>query len=207
MEQLRRKTRRALAGEIAEAIDSSQFRAGEWLRQIDLEEKFGATRFEVRTALDELVILKKVEHVPNRGYRVTELDAETLRSIRAVRVMLETAAAPAIIARVTASDIARLKELAQEFSAAVKSGTRLEHSRVNGEFHHLIYGLCGNPVQEELIWSLRDRARNAPITVWNSHDSLARSAVDHFEIVAALEKRDADALAAVIRHHILKDFA
>ncbi len=95
----------------------------------------------MRSALDELVILKKVEHVPNRGYRVTELDAETLRSIRSVRVMLETAAGPAIVAQLTAANIARLKELAERFADAVRTGSRMDHSRVKGEFLHLVYGL------------------------------------------------------------------
>ena len=89
------RTRRALANEIVDAIQLGEFRPGEWLRQIDLEEKFKATRFDVRTALDELVVRKAIEHVRNRGYRVTLLDEATSAAIREVRVIIECAAAPA----------------------------------------------------------------------------------------------------------------
>jgi DNA-binding GntR family transcriptional regulator len=199
------KPKRALAGEIAEAIRLGQFRPGEWLRQIDLEEKFDATRFDVRAALDELVVRKAIEHVPNRGYRVVQLDRETLRHIRAVRVMLETATAPTIVAAIDAATLARLHELAGQFAATVKEGTRADQSRVNAEFHHVLYHLSGNPVLEELIWNLRDRGRGSNVTVWASHDSLLRSDSDHREMLAAIEARDAGRLSRLIASHILKD--
>ncbi|WP_439499387.1 GntR family transcriptional regulator [Bosea sp. (in: a-proteobacteria)] len=199
------KPKRALAGEIAEAIRLGQFRAGEWLRQIDLEEKFDATRFDVRAALDELVVRKAIEHVPNRGYRVAQLDRETLRHIRAVRVMIETATAPTIVAAIDPATLARLHDLAEQFAATVREGTRADQSRVNAEFHHVLYHLSGNPVLEELIWNLRDRGRGSNVTVWASHDSLLRSDSDHREMLEAIEARDAARLSGLIASHILKD--
>lgn len=199
------KPKHALAGEIAEAIRLGQFRVGEWLRQIDLEEKFDATRFDVRSALDELVVRKAIEHVPNRGYRVAQLDREMLRHIRAVRVMIETATAPAIVAAIDPATLARLRDLAEQFGVAVREGTRADQSRVNAEFHHVLYHLSGNPVLEELIWNLRDRGRGSNLSVWASHDSLLRSDSDHREMLEAIEAGDAARLASLIASHILKD--
>jgi DNA-binding GntR family transcriptional regulator len=201
----KRKQKRALAGEIAEAIRSGDYRAGEWLRQIDLEEKFKATRFEVRAALDELVVLKAIEHVPNRGYRVAEIDSATLRHIREARVAIETAAVPNIIATIDAPTLTRLRELAEQFSAAVREGTRADQSRVNSEFHHLMYHLSGNPIMEELIWNLRDRSRGSNVTVWVSHEALLRSDRDHHAMIGALEARDGARLAELISGHILRN--
>jgi DNA-binding GntR family transcriptional regulator len=200
-----RKPKRALAGEIAEAIHMRAYRPGEWLRQIDLEEKFKATRFDIRSALDELAVRKAIEHVPNRGYRVAELDATTYRAIRDTRVILETATVDGITARIDPVAIAQLKALAAEFSAAVRAGTHREQSRINSEFHHLLYGLSGNPVLEETIWSLRDRSRGSAVTVWSSHDALLQSDLDHHAMIAALEARDAAGLARLIKSHIIKD--
>jgi len=201
----RRKEKRALAGEIAEAIHLRAYRPGEWLRQIDLEEKFNATRFDVRSALDELAVRKTIEHVPNRGYRVAQLDTETFRAIRETRVILETAAVAEIVARMDGATIARLKELAARFGAAVSAGTHMEQSQINGEFHHVFYSLCGNPVLEEMIWSLRDRSRGSAVTVWSSHESLLQSDRDHIAMIAALEVRDTAGLTRLIASHIIKD--
>jgi DNA-binding GntR family transcriptional regulator len=202
---IRQREKRALASEIAQAIHMRAYRPGEWLRQIDLEEAFKATRFDVRSALDELAVRKTIEHVPNRGYRVAEIDLKTQRAIRDTRIILETAAAPGIVAGIDAATIARLGELADRFSQAVLSGTRIEQSEINSAFHHLMYAVCGNPVLEETIWGLRDRSRGSSVTVWSSHQALLNSDRDHHAMVEALRADDATRLAGLIAHHIVKD--
>ncbi|WP_199086192.1 GntR family transcriptional regulator [Bosea sp. ASV33] len=198
-------TRRAmLANEIAQAIRLRAFRPGEWLRQIDLEERFEATRFDVRSALDELAVRKTIEHVPNRGYRVAEVDLKTYEEILATRIILERATAEGVVARIDDAAIARLDALAAQFSAAVTTGSRTEQSEINRAFHQFMYSFCGNAVLEEMIWGLRDRGRGSQITVWSSHELLQKSDREHFEMMAALKARDAERLAALIATHIIK---
>ena len=197
--------RRALANEIAQAIRLRMYRPGEWLRQIDLEEKFQATRFDVRAALEELAVRKTIEHVPNRGYRVAEIDLATYFAIRETRIILEAAAMAGVVANITPEAIERLAALARDFGDAVVSGTRIEQSEINSAFHHLIYAHCGNPVLEETIWALRDRSRGSQVTVWASHQALLASDRDHHAMVEALRRKDVARLAEIIRQHIDKD--
>ncbi|PTM40082.1 GntR family transcriptional regulator [Bosea sp. 124] len=197
--------KRALASEIAQAIRLRMYRPGEWLRQIDLEEKFQATRFDVRGALEELAIRKTIEHVPNRGYRVAEIDLATYRAIRDTRIIIEAGAMAGVVAHIGEAEIARLAELAMAFSEAAATGTRNDQSEINSAFHHLIYASCGNPVLDETIWALRDRSRGSSVTVWASHEALLASARDHHAMVEALRRRDAAELAALITRHIDKD--
>jgi DNA-binding GntR family transcriptional regulator len=197
--------KRALASEIAQAIRLRMYRPGEWLRQIDLEEKFQATRFDVRGALEELAVRKTIEHVPNRGYRVMEIDLATYRAIRDTRIILEAGAMAGVVAHIGEAAIARLAELATAFSVAAATGTRTEQSEINSAFHHLIYASCGNPVLDETIWALRDRSRGSSVTVWASHEALLASARDHHAMVEALRRRDAAELASLITRHIDKD--
>jgi len=197
--------KRTLASEIAQAIRLGMYRPGEWLRQIDLEEKFQATRFDVRSALEELAIRKTIEHVPNRGYRVAEIDLATYRAIRDTRIILEAGAMAGVVAHIDDAQIARLDELAHAFTEAAVTGTRMQQSEINSAFHHLIYASCGNPVLDETIWALRDRSRGSTVTVWASHEALLASARDHHAMVEALRRRDAAELAALIARHITKD--
>ena len=197
--------KRALASEIAQAIRLRMYRPGEWLRQIDLEEKFQATRFDVRGALEELAIRKTIEHVPNRGYRVAEIDLATYRAIRDTRIILEAGAMAGVVAHIGDEVIARLDDLATAFSEAAATGTRTDQSEINSAFHHLIYAYCGNPVLEETIWAMRDRSRGSAVTVWASHEALLASDRDHHAMVEALRRRDAGALAELIAGHIHKD--
>lgn len=201
----RQRAKGELANEIARAIHVRAYRPGEWLRQIDLEEAFQATRFDVRTALDELAVRKTIEHVPNRGYRVTEIDLETYRAIRDTRIILESAAARLVIGKMDDAALAKLEALAREFTQAVQSGTRVEQSEINRAFHSLIYAHCGNPVLVETIWSLRDRSRGSAVTVWASHQALLASDADHRAMVAAIRAGDGERLATLTAHHIIKD--
>lgn len=203
--KIRQRAKGELANEIAKAIQIRAYRPGEWLRQIDLEEAFQATRFDVRTALDELAIRKTIEHVPNRGYRVVEIDLATYRAIRDTRIILESAASRLVIGRMDEEAVARLDALAHEFSRAVQSGTRVEQSEINRAFHSLIYAHCGNPVLAETIWSLRYRSRGSAVTVWASHQALLASDADHHAMVAAIRAGDGERLAELISQHILKD--
>lgn len=203
----RQRAKGELANEIAQAIHVRAYRPGEWLRQIDLEEAFQATRFDVRTALDELAVRKAIEHVPNRGYRVAELDRATDRAIRDTRIILENAAARLVIGKMDDEAIARLDALAHEFSQAVQSGTRVQQSEINRAFHSLIYAHCDNPVLVETIWNLRDRSRGSAVTVWASHQALLASDADHHAMVAAIRAGDGERLAELTSHHIIKDLA
>lgn len=203
--KIRPRAKGELANEIAKAIHIRAYRPGEWLRQIDLEEAFQATRFDVRTALNELSVRKTIEHVPNRGYRVVEIDLDTYRAIRDTRIILESAACRLVIGRIDDDAIARLDALAREFSQAVQSSTRVEQSEINRAFHSLIYAHCGNPVLVETIWSLRDRSRGSAVTVWASHQALLASDADHHAMVAAIRAEDGERLAELISQHILKD--
>lgn len=203
----RPKVKRHLASEIAQAIHRRDYRPGEWLRQIDLEETFGATRFDVRVALEELAVRKTLEHVPNRGYRVALIDIATYQAIRDTRVILETSAVPGVLDHIDLAAVAQLEAYADAFTQAVLNGTRIEQSEINRKFHQLIYSFCGNPVLEEMIWMLRDRSRGQAVTIWASHQALLDSDRDHHAMVAALKTRDTARLLELVASHIIKDMA
>lgn len=198
------RTGKALSNQIADAIRDGAYRPGEWLRQIDLEERFGATRFDVRTALNVLVARRILEHVPNRGYRVCDLDEASVKALRSVRAILEMAAIREVAARIDASTLKELQRLADRFAASVENGTPAERAAINSELHNLTYGACGNPILQELIHELRDRASGLSITLLPSQEALRRSAADHQRLIEALKRRDAGAAAAIIESHILR---
>nr|WP_315594490.1 GntR family transcriptional regulator [uncultured Cupriavidus sp.] len=199
-----RETKRNLAEEIAKALAEGAYRPGEWLRQIDLEQSFGASRFDVRKALEQLVARKLMEHMPNRGYRVSEPDTDTLRHVREVRAILEAAAAAEACQRISEESIKELEDSATRFEEAAKAGRIAEQSQENQVFHRQLYAACANPVLLELIWSMRARAGSGAVTVWPSYDALVRSAEEHREMIAALRERDGARIHRLVQRHVLK---
>lgn len=194
-----------LTDQIAEAIRMGEFRAGEWLRQIDLEQKYKATRFEVRRALDALVIRKTIEHVSNRGYKVAEISDRTQQDIVQARTIVECAAAELALANTKPTDIEQLKLLAAAFTQAVQSGTALEQSQTNHSFHRYFYALCNNPVLEEMIWSLREQSRTTVFTIWKSHDVKLLADRDHYELIDAISAGNLPLVLEATREHIKRN--
>ncbi len=192
------------AAMLARDIHAGVFGLGTWLKQIDLEQRYGCTRIEVRRALDKLVLRRLVQHIPNRGYHVYQPDARQSDEIRDVRVMLESAAADTIVERADTAAIAELRALAQRFSDLVFDGTLLEQYEANIGFHVSMAKLCANRELTGLILEFRGRGPSAPLEQWKTRARIELSAQEHFLMVDALEARDLPRLKTLIRMHILQ---
>lgn len=197
------KPKRRLATEIAAAIRDGAYRSGEWLRQADLEESFKAKRFDVRAALAELAVRKKVVHVANRGYQVAIPDINETHEFLAIRALLEVEAARLALPNIRADGLREISECAKAFERAISEGHAVDQSRTNDAFHDAIYRHAPNQKLIELVIEMRDRAIRGPRTIWPSRAALMRSAADHRCILAALKLRDGKALEEAVRHHII----
>jgi DNA-binding GntR family transcriptional regulator len=189
---------------LARDIHAGIFGLGTWLKQIDLERRYGCTRIEVRRALDKLVLKRLVQHIPNRGYHVYQPDARHSDEIRDVRVVLETAAADTIVEHADATAVAELQALAQRFHDLVLGGTLLEQYEANIAFHVRMARLCANRELAGLILEFRGRGPSAPLEQWKTRARIEQSSQEHFQMVDALAARDLARLKALIRAHILQ---
>lgn len=187
---------------LARDIHSGLFGLGTWLKQIDLEERYGCTRIEVRRALDKLVLKRLVQHIPNRGYHVYQPDQRQSDEIRDVRVVLESAAADSIVENADDAAIGELRALAQRFSDLVFEGTLLEQYEANIAFHVRMARLCSNRELASLILEIRGRGPSAPLEQWKTRARIEQSSREHFQMVDAVEARDLAGLKALIRLHI-----
>lgn len=194
----------ALANLIAEEIQSAALSPGQWLKQIDIEQRHGAKRMDVRRALDRLVQKRLVAHLPNRGYHVFSPDGVLAQEIRDVRLILEAGAVDGIVARVQDADVAEALRLAQRFEALLLGGTMIDLHDANIAFHRHLLGLCGNPELAALVQDLRGRISSAVAGQWQKRSRIEQSNREHFAMVEALAARDAEALRRLVRAHILQ---
>ncbi|WP_233236514.1 GntR family transcriptional regulator [Bordetella sp. LUAb4] len=192
----------SLADRLARDIQSGVFGTGAWLKQIDLQERYGAKRLEVRRALDHLTQRRVIQHVPNRGYHVHEVDVNQQNHVRDIRVLLEVGAAADLMPNVTDAKVARMHALAERFASLLLSGTLMEQYEVNLEFHAALYDMCSNRELVSLIQDMRGRAVAAPATQWMTRARIEKSVGEHFEIVAALQARDVKRLQRIIGDHV-----
>jgi DNA-binding GntR family transcriptional regulator len=187
---------------IARDVRSGVFAPGMWLKQIDLEERYGYGRPDIRRALDYLVQKRLVQHVPNRGYHVFMPDSDQTAHILELRVILETAAVDSIVANATSAAIERIGDLARQFDEMVLRGTVLEQYEANLAFHRELLGLCPNPELLNLVTELRGRTSSALAGQWSTRARVEQSSREHHAMVETLKARDALRLKEIIALHI-----
>ncbi|MCW3475243.1 GntR family transcriptional regulator [Limobrevibacterium gyesilva] len=192
----------SVAERIAQDIQAGALPPGAWLKQIDLERRYGCSRGDVRRALDELVAKRLVQHVPNRGHHVFELDPQRLAQLGQLRAILEAAAADLSYDKADAAALQRLEALAARFEAAVRDGTLLEQHAANIAFHMALLELCPNPELAAMIRETRNRVPSALLSQWPTRGWIEQSIRDHADMIAALRACDRDALRRVVVGHM-----
>jgi DNA-binding GntR family transcriptional regulator len=202
MAQKRRKPLDDLVNRIAVDIQSGVLGAGTWLKQIDLEQRYKCTRIDLRRALDQLVVKRSVQHVPNRGYHVYAADPRRHAELQDIRVTLELRAAELIMASVTAQDIAALQDLAQGFDDLLLEGTVFQQYDANIAFHKRLLENCTNRELAALIMETRARGPSAPVFEWKTRARMEQSSREHFAMVEALRSRQLARLQKLVEAHI-----
>jgi DNA-binding GntR family transcriptional regulator len=187
---------------IARDVRAGIFAPGMWLKQIDLETRYGFGRPDIRRALDHLAQKRLLQHVPNRGYHVFLPDGDQASHILEIRIILETAAVDSIVARATPEAIERIDHLARRFDELVLHGTILEQYEANLAFHRALLELCSNPELLNLVTELRSRTSSALAGQWSTRARVEQSSREHLAMVAALKSRDSGMLKDLIALHI-----
>lgn len=187
---------------IARDVRSGIFAPGMWLKQIDLENRYGYGRPDIRRALDYLAQKRLVQHVPNRGYHVFMPDSDQTAHILELRVILETAAVDSIVTHATPAAIERIRDLARQFDDMLLHGTVLDQYEANLAFHRELLGLCPNPELLNLVTELRSRTSSALAGQWSTRARVEQSSREHHAMVEALMAGDVPGLKEIIALHI-----
>lgn len=201
---MRQSDSERLAGKIMADIQARTLAPGMWLKQIDIEQRYEATRNVARAALIRLAAQRYIEHEPNRGYRVPAIEGTKRIQLLRVRAILEASLVPEIVARVTDDAIAELRGLAADFTHGVETSGFLELIEINRAFHSRMQMLAQNAEHMRIIQDLRRTLRAYPGMTWDSPAMMRASAEDHHAMVDALEARDIERLMHLTISHIGK---
>jgi DNA-binding GntR family transcriptional regulator len=198
---------------IKEAILAGELSPGQPLVESELAARLAVSKTPVREALKTLAGTGLVVMSTYKGASVAVLDRELLRSVAEVRAVLE----PAALRLAIAGD-ARFDEAAAALAAAaaasessgptppgpVERASRVRMSLANRRFHQALYAGCGNRLMVEMLDGLKDRAALFAVAGWGVNPTWAQEAAEHAAILAAAQRRDADAAGELLRRHIQK---
>jgi DNA-binding GntR family transcriptional regulator len=187
---------------LREAILRGDYVAGQRLVETDLCERFGATRFTIRTALQSLAAQGLVEVLRNRGARVRTVTIEEAIEITEVRRALEGLCAARAAQRATRADKAQLRQIVAAMKAAWKAGELLRYSELNGELHAAIRSIADHQTSARIIEQLRGQIVRHQFRLALVPGRPAVSLPQHEAIVAAIVAGDPEAAEQAMRQHI-----
>lgn len=186
---------------IREHILQGHYFPGQWLKQVELESHYNASRSEVRSALSSLSERGIVEYVKNRGFRVFNRSPEEIGEIVEMITVLEGAAVHTIVNKATDEDIAELEALAERFDSLITQGSHADLRLANYRFHDKLNSLCGNKLMAQTVRHLRECCVSGPFARYTTFDGLNESSKEHYEIIALLKQKDTAKLESLLRQH------
>lgn len=168
-----------------------------------ISEQFGISRTPLREAMARLEHEGLVRVIARRGVYIVRKSKDEILDMILAWAALESMAARMATEVATAVEFKDLRGIVDEFDSNHLADHADEYSESNIRFHQTIIKLGKSEqiirMADEILMHVRAiRART--ITDANRID---RSLNDHLEIVAALESRDADLAASLVREHSL----
>jgi DNA-binding GntR family transcriptional regulator len=168
-----------------------------------LSEDLGVSRTPIREAMTLLEQEGFVRTRPRRGIFVVRKTKREIVEMITVMAALESMAARLAAKRASADEIAGLHRLMDDFRND-NSGERLaEYSDANIAFHQAILRMSGCALLAEMTENLFIHMRAIRKITIHQQNRAARSITDHFRIIEALERRDAELAERLAREHTL----
>ncbi|WP_269455244.1 GntR family transcriptional regulator [Rhodococcus sp. EPR-157] len=180
-----------VAAHIRSQIMSGVLRPGVFVRIDDTAVELGVSATPVREALVSLRGEGLVEQVPNRGYRVGELDRDDIEDIFWLQGAIASKLARRAARVITESQIEELTGLNARLREAVVHANPDAVETCVFEFHRFVNRVAGG---RKLAWFLYGAIRYTPTKLYSASESWGREAVaGHDALIDAFARGDVDA--------------
>jgi DNA-binding GntR family transcriptional regulator len=199
--------RRTLAEELrlqlADDIVRGALTPGAALDEMELARRFHVSRTPVREAIRQLAASGLVEARAHRGAVVARPSEQRLIGMFEAMAELEAFCAGRAAERMTGAERRVLETAHEEMRALIHSGDPQRFHELNEAFHGAIYAGAHNGYLAEITLATRARVQPFRRAQFRNLGRLAKSHVEHGEVVNAILRGDRERAAAAMRAHIM----
>ena len=184
------------------AILAGEYAPTQRLVEIDLCDRFGTSRFILRSALQDLAAQGLVEFQRNRGARVRDVSLAEAIEITEVRILLEGLVAARAADRVTKPEAAMLRKIVKDMRTAVDRSELLTYSDLNALLHGSIRDIAAHATASRMLRQLRDQTVRHQFSLSLVPGRPAVSLPQHVAIVAAITAREPEEAERAMQAHL-----
>jgi DNA-binding GntR family transcriptional regulator len=187
--------------ELERQIILGHLKPRERLVESELCRRLGVSRTLLREVFRRLEGAGLVSFQPNRGVVVRDFTPQEVEDVYSLRTVLERAAAPLILERVTPADRKALRKLQKEFEGMCRRSDMAGMILTNITFHRRLSQISGNQFLCQFLEISRVQTHQIRYLAWLDERRVQESIREHREILAALTQRDMPRFErAVLRH-------
>jgi DNA-binding GntR family transcriptional regulator len=198
----RRTLHDELVTRIRDMIIEGQLGPGTRVHEGQLGQALGVSRTPLREALKFLASEGLIELVPGRGAVVQTLTPRTVREMLDVLSALETLAGRLACRLATDGQIAEIRALHDAMIADYRAQNRLDYYKRNQAIHTAIARFSDNAFLASTHEMIQARLKRIRFIGHGDAEKWQAAVDEHEEMMAALEARDEDRLAAVLARHM-----
>jgi DNA-binding GntR family transcriptional regulator len=175
---------------------------GERLVEAALCERLGASRFNVRAALQDLAAEGLVEVQRNKGAQVRKVSIDEAIEITEVRMVIEGLVAARAATLATDEQCSELDEIGLLMRRAVDAGEFRRYSDLNKLLHAAIRRIAHHRTADTIIETMRGQLVRHQFALSLLPGRPAVSLPQHLQVIAAIQARNPRAAEKAMREHI-----
>ena len=186
---------------LKDMIANQRFGPGVRVNVEQIAKEVGASRTPVWEAVHRLIQEGLLENLPNRGVFMASLTPIVAIELYTVREVLEGLAARLAINNTDEKLIKKMSKCIEEQKRVVEKQDLTGYSRLDYDFHALVYEASGNRILQEMLEAVKNKMR--PIA---THISPVLSLLyeDHVKILEAFRSKDPEKAEDAFREHNLQ---
>ena len=193
----------SVAAQLREMILTGELAPGARLNERVLCERLNVSRTPLREAFRVLAAERLIVQHAHRGATVVALSAQDIRHLFEVMMSLEGLSGSLAAQRASDAQIAEIRALHFEMLAAHAREDLPAYYRLNHRIHAAINQAAGNPALTETYNAINGRIQHFRFRSNFNRDKWNNAVEQHSEMIDALERRDSEALKAVLERHLL----
>ncbi|WP_373414077.1 FadR/GntR family transcriptional regulator [Ensifer aridi] len=214
----RRTAREMIAEKLMVLVATNMLRPGDELPgERELANVLHVSRETVRGAIQILAARGIIEVSQGSRSRVADvdlsdvtvtiaspnaIDSYDLEDVHAARLHIELKVVGDAAENIDGETLSKLESLLETQKLAGNDAMRF--LICDREFHVAIYRACGNPLLADFVTDLYTYMMDYRRSAMSRPGAIEASYTDHSEIVAALRRRDRDAVVAAFHYHLIR---
>jgi DNA-binding GntR family transcriptional regulator len=198
----RRTLAEALRFQLADEIVRGTLSPGAALDEMELARRFRVSRTPVREAIRQLTASGLIEARAHRAAVVARPSPERLAGMFEAMAELESLCAGFAAERMTGTERRALELAHDEMRGLIHVGDPQRFHEINEAFHNAIYAGAHNAYLAETTLATRIRVQPFRRAQFRTLGRLARSHLEHDQVVMAIQRGERERAGGAMRAHI-----